>query len=279
MENHQGGMPAVRSGKLLRWSLTASLLLSVLVLAASLAGLTDCGGVYPAEELRRGFPANDLANLFVELPVLLACIWLAWSRRPVGLLCLPGALLSASYNEIIYVVAGTSSPILFVHLTAFVVATAAAIVALANTDGAAVRRALNGVVPHRAAGGVLAGMGALFFLRAVVELARTSGLAPRMTAAVNIADLLFCPVWVIGGIALWRRSRLGFASATALLLQAGILFAALAADVFFNPLLSGGAPRILDIAVVLSMGAVAFVPLGLFLRALAHGRAGRTALD
>jgi len=66
-------------------------------------------------------------------------------------------------------------------------------------NGAKLRQRLCGAVPERLAGGVLAGFGALFFLRGIGQVAgalsgQVSPAAPEF--AVVVADLLTTPVWV-----------------------------------------------------------------------------------
>jgi hypothetical protein len=80
-----------------------SLLIALLMAAASIAGLLRPDVVYPADELVRSFVPTDAATLFIGLPVLLGSIWLTWRGKLVGLLFWPGALLFVLYNYIVYV--------------------------------------------------------------------------------------------------------------------------------------------------------------------------------
>jgi hypothetical protein len=62
---------------------------------------------------------------------------------------------------------------------------------IANMDGSLVQQRLNGTVPEKLAGGVLAGLGLLFLLRVIVILvhaiaSRTSLAEPEL--AVNVSD-------------------------------------------------------------------------------------------
>ena len=80
-----------------------SLVIAFLLTAASLGGLLFPNRVYPTEELRQSFLANNLANLLFGLPNLLGCMWLTRRRKLIGLLCWPGALLYTFYNYIAYI--------------------------------------------------------------------------------------------------------------------------------------------------------------------------------
>jgi hypothetical protein len=72
----------------IRGSLTAvcalTLLIAVLMTAASVEGIVHSRSVYPTEELRRMFLANDVANLCVGLPFLLIPLILALRRSSLA---------------------------------------------------------------------------------------------------------------------------------------------------------------------------------------------------
>jgi hypothetical protein len=68
-----------------------SLVVALLVAGGSLAGLLFQGSLYPTQELRRSFVANDAVNLFIGLPILLGALWLSRRGRLIGLLFWPGA--------------------------------------------------------------------------------------------------------------------------------------------------------------------------------------------
>lgn len=57
-----------------------------------MAGLLFPSAVYPDEEVRRAFLANDVVNLVIGLPVLLGTLWLLRRGNLFGLLGLLGAL-------------------------------------------------------------------------------------------------------------------------------------------------------------------------------------------
>jgi hypothetical protein len=140
---------------------------------------------------------------------------------------------------------------------------------VAAIDASAVQQRLGGVVRERLAGGALAGLGLLFALRALGVLAGalTRGAdLPEPELAVNVADFLTTPAWVIGGLLLWRRQALGYVAGLGLLFQGSLLFVALIAFLLLQPLLTGLPLAVVDIAVVAAMGLICFVPFGLFVR-------------
>lgn len=81
-----------------------SLVIALLMAGASLAGALYQGSLYPNDELRRSFVPNDVANLFIGLPILLGSVWLTRRGALLGLLLWPGSLLYVVYNYIAKVI-------------------------------------------------------------------------------------------------------------------------------------------------------------------------------
>ena len=252
-----------------------SLLIAVLMAAASVAGIAYRTVIYPTDALLRTFVSNDVVSLLVGLPVLLGSMGLAWRGKLIGLLCWPGALLFVLYNYIGYVFAVPLSAAFLLHL-ALVASSAYGLIALvASIDGKAVQSSLAGAVPERAAGGVLAGLGFLFFLRVigVIASALVSGTPiPEADLGVNVSDFLIAPAWVVGGIQLWRRKELGYAVGLGLLLGFGMLFIGLILFMLLQPLLTSAPLAAVDVVVIAAMSLICFVPLGLFARGVVSKR-------
>lgn len=231
--------------------------------AASLAGLLFPASLYPTEALRRTFLANDVVNLFIGLPILLASMWATRNGSALGLLFWPGALFYSLYNYIAYTVAMPLAAS-FVVYPALAGLSAFGLFRLTTSlDAPAIQRQLAGAVPARLAGGVLAGLGALFFLRAIGQIVSAPA-GPEL--AVLVADLLTTPLWVAGGILLWRRQALGYAAGLGLLFQGSMLFVALLVFFGLQPFVTGTPFPLTDFIVIAVMGLVCFVPFGLFVR-------------
>jgi hypothetical protein len=245
-----------------------ALIAALLMTAASLAGLLFPAGLYPAEALRRAFLSNDVVNLFIGLPILLGSMWAAHRGRLLGLLFWPGALFYVLYNYIAYAVAMPLTAPFVVYLALVALSAFGVFGLITSLDTPAVQRQLAGAVPERLAGVVLAGLGALFFLRAAGQvLAAPAG--PEL--GVLVADLLTTPVWVIGGVLLWRRQALGYAAGLGLLFQGSMLFVALLVFFILQPFLTATPFPLTDFVVILVMGLVCFVPFGLFVRGVLKG--------
>ncbi|MGD2041515.1 MAG: hypothetical protein PVH11_11870 [Anaerolineae bacterium] len=269
MEQEQSGTPRlpVRQNPALLYAL--SWLVALLMAAASVAGLLYPTALYPAEELFEAFVPSDLVNLLIGLPVLLGSLGLARRGRLIGLLLWPGALLFVLYNEVVYVFALPFSLGFLLHLSQLTLSVYMLIGLIASIDGAAVQRRLTRAVPERVAGGVLAALGVLFFLRVIVVMAgaiasQTPVLAPEL--ALHLADFVIAPGMVTGGLLLWRRQRLGYVTGLGLLFQASMLFVGLIVVLLLQPFLLDAPFAPLDVVVVFVLGLICFVPFVLFAR-------------
>jgi hypothetical protein len=174
-----------------------SLVVALLMTIASVAGLVYPSAIYPTDELLRSFVANDVANLFIGLPILLGSMWCARRGKLLGLLFWPGALMYVLYNYIAYVFGMPLGWAFLLHL-ALVTSSAYTLIGLvASVDGQAVQHRLAGGVPERVSGGILIGLGALMLLRGVAVIA--TALASQTPIAVTelsiiISDFLLAPV-------------------------------------------------------------------------------------
>ena len=133
-------------------------------------------------------------------------------------------------------------------------------------------------MPERFAGGVLAGLGLLFLLRVIGVMvgALTSGTSLAETElAVNIADFLTTPAWVIGGILLWKRKEFGYVTGLGLLFQGSMLFIALIIFLLLQPLLTSAPFAFTDVLVIFVMGLVCFIPFGMFVRGAIKAHSAR----
>ena len=152
-----------------------SLVVALLLTLASVAGLLAPHTLYPTEELRYSFVSNDVVNLALGLPLLLGALALTRRGRTrrgklLGLLFWPGALFYVTYNYIAYAVAMPLTWQFVLYLALVGLSAYAIFRLLKSIDGATVHARLASAVPARFSGGVLVGLGALFFLRAGAAL-------------------------------------------------------------------------------------------------------------
>ena len=98
-------------------------------------------------------------------------------------------------------------------------------------------------MPERLAGGVLAGLGTLFFLRGIIQLGSALfGMAAfgRPDLGVQVADVLITSAWIVGGMPLCRRRAFRYIGGVGVLFQASMLFVGLLVFFILQPWLSGG---------------------------------------
>jgi len=244
-------------------------IIAILMAVASISGLLYQTIVYPTDELLQSFLANDVANLLVGLPMLLASMWLTRRGKLIGLLFWPGALFFVLYNYIIYVFAMPFNLAFLSHLTLVMLSVYSLIGLLTSIDGKVVQQQLIGAVPERLAGGVLAGLGLLFFLLvigAIVQALISQTSIAETELALHVGDFLITPSWVICGVLLWRRKAFGYVAGLGLLFQASMLFIGLILVLLLQPFLTAAVFSLVDVVVIFVMGLICFIPFALFIR-------------
>jgi hypothetical protein len=260
--------PYLSKGKYQR-SFALSLSIALLMGGVSLAGYLFQSSLYPTDELRQAYLANDVINLLLGVPVLLGSMWLARRGRLTGLLLWPGALLYVLYNYVAYTIGmplGWSS---LVYLALVILSVYALWVWLRAIDKESVHHNLAGFVPARMSGWALVGLGSLFFLRGlslIVQVSLDQLSLPLSGLGVLIADLILSASWIAGGFLLLRRKPLGYALGLGLLFSGSLLFISLVMYLLLSPLLTGAPFALADVLVVLSLGMVCFIPFFLYLR-------------
>jgi hypothetical protein len=128
---------------------------------------------------------------------------------------------------------------------------------------------LRSQAPERLAGGVLVGLGILFLFRQVtlgIQALQHQVILTRPEAATIVADLFFMPIWVIGGVLLWRRQAFGYVLGVGLFFQACMLFIGLLTVFVFQPILAAAPFPTQDFIVILTMSLICFIPLALLIR-------------
>jgi hypothetical protein len=246
-----------------------SLVIALLMTAASVAGLLFQTVIYPTDELLKAFMPNDVVNLFLGVPILLGSMWLTRRRQLIGLLFWPGALLYVLYNYLADVFGMPFNVVFLLYLTLVTLSTYTLIGLVASIDETAIQQRLTGVVPERAAGGILAGLGILFSLRVIgVMIGALVNQTPIVTTelSVLVSDFTIIPAWIIGGVLLWRREALGYVTGLGLLFQASMLFIGLIIFLLLQPILTTAPFILTDVVVVFIMGLVCFTPFALFVR-------------
>jgi hypothetical protein len=257
-----------------------SFIIAILMAAASVAGLLCQTSVYPTDELLQSFLPNDVANLLIGLPMLLASMWLTRRGKLIGLLFWPGALFFVLYNYIVYVFAMPLNLAFLAHLALVMLSVYTLIGLFTSIDGKVVQQRLSGTVPERLAGGILAGLGLLFFLiviGTIVNAFISHTQIAETELALHIADFLITPAWVVCGVLLWQRKAFGYVAGLGLLFQASMLFIGLIIVLLLRPFLTAAPFNLVDVVVILVMGLICFIPFTLFIRGVLLDRNSSSA--
>jgi hypothetical protein len=253
-----------------------SVIIAILMAAVSITGLLFRAIIYPTDDLLQSFVPTDVVNLLIGLPILLGSMWLARRGKLIGLLLWPGALFFVLYNYVVYVLVMPLNVAFLLHLALLVLSVYTIIGLISSIDGEAVQQRLTGTVPERVAGGILAALGLLFFLRAagvmVSALASQAPLA-ETELAPNVADILIAPALILDGVLLWQRRQFGYVTGLGLLFQASMLFIGLIVFLLVQPFLTDAPFVLVDVVVVFFLGLICFIPFALFVRGVVsdHG--------
>jgi len=193
-----------------RLALVATLLAAV----AALAGLAVRGLYVDAPNWVQQAQGTDLATLFLAVPVLVVGLWKAARGSSAGRLAVVAGLLYLVYNYAIFAFSVAMNPLTAVHIAIFGLSLWSLLLAGRSAVGGAesVTERLN----RRAAGGLLVGVGAIFGLLWLGQIAATSttgilppdllkaGISSNPVYALDLA--FFLPLCAIAGVGLLRRN-------------------------------------------------------------------------
>jgi hypothetical protein len=246
-----------------------SIVVALIMTAASVGSLLFPSNIYPTEELRQGYLANDVVNFVVGLPILIVTMWLTKRGKLIGLLCWPGALLYTFYNYIAYIFGMPFSWVILLYILLNMLSAYAIFILMKGIEWNKVKDKLAGKIPEKFTGGFLVFYGVAFFLLALSVITGTNadqGTVSKPDIGVSIADMVLSALLFIGGILLFRRKPLGYVSGMGLLFAASTLFIGVILIVLLQPVLTN-APFVLEDVIVLSgMALICFIPTGLFMR-------------
>jgi hypothetical protein len=187
---------------------------TVLAAGAALAGLAVRDLYVDAPNWVQQAQGTDLATLLLAVPVLVVGLWTASRGSSAGRLAVVAGLLYLVYNYAIFAFSVAMNPLTAVHIAIFGLALWSLLIAgRSAVEGAeAVIDRLN----RRTAGGLLVGVGVMFGLLWLGQIAATSttgilppdllkaGISSNPVYALDLA--FFLPLCAIAGIGLLRRN-------------------------------------------------------------------------
>lgn len=262
-------LPLKRGLRLEAW---LSIAVGVIAAVISAAGLLMPGRFYSTKEALEAFVPNDLINLLIGLPILIASLWMTRRKKLAGLLMWPGAMLYFLYNYVAYIVAGEGGWAVIAYVLIAVLSAAVTVQLIRKLDLPQVKDRLEGAVPRRFAGWLLTVFGAGFAFRAgniLVQAAAAGTSIPAGEYGTLIADLILSTLWAAGGILLLRRRPLGYAAGLGLLFAVSMLFVGLIVFLLVQPLITTAKFALVDVLVVAAMSLVCFIPFGMYWRGAA----------
>ena len=167
---------------------------TILAAGAALAGLAVRGLYVDSPNWVQQAQGTDLATLLLAVPVLVVGLWTASRGSSAGRLAVVAGLLYLVYNYAIFAFSVAMNPLTIVHIAIFGLALWSLLLAgRSAVEGAeAVTERLN----RRAAGGLLVGVGALFgllWLGQIASVATTGVLPPDLVKA----DISSNPVYAL----------------------------------------------------------------------------------
>ena len=247
----------------------------VLICIVSISALLNRDRFYPHEALVLTFVPNDIVYLAIGVPMILLSMVNTWRSKLIGLLFWAGAILFSIYNSIAYVIALPFNWGFLIHLLLVILNSYSLLFLFLSINGEELASALQNKVYEKLCGGVLAGFGILFFLRAFFVFlgAIISGnILSETEIAPNLSDAVIGPAFMIIGISLWRKKAWGYIGGLGFLFLASMLFVALLVFFLLQPTLTNAPFAPVDFIVVFAMGLICFVPFGLFIRGV--GKSG-----
>jgi hypothetical protein len=187
---------------------------TLLAAAAALAGLAVPGLYVDAPNWVQQAQGTDLATLLLAVPILAVGLWTASRGSSAGRLAVVGGLLYLVYNYAIFSFSVAMNPLTAMHIAIFGLSLWSLI--LAGRSAVEGAEAVTERLLRRAAGGLLVGVGGLFgllWLTQIAAVATTGILPPDLVKAqistnpVYALDLaFFLPLCAIAGIGLVRRN-------------------------------------------------------------------------
>lgn len=241
-----------------------TLVVCLLFAANSIVNIVWSKTIYQLPDFYNSFLINDYINILFGVPILVISLVLVRCNIGLGLIGWAGSLLFVVYNEIAYLFSVRNAYSL--TMNAIIVLTGLVTIALMLTSFD-YPKLLNGEFPVKHSGrygAVLVFMGLIFVARAITNIVSTvsgHGVLTIPEIGVNIADVIICTLWILSGIFLIRKTKLGFIASFISYLQGSMLFLALMIFMLFQPVFLGTKFVLPDFVVIAVMSLTFLVPL------------------
>jgi hypothetical protein len=214
----------------LRNAFRLSVVIVILMVIASAAGLLIDGlyadGAWAREALRGG----DLTTLALAVPVLIGSLVFATRGSQAAQAIWLGVLAYSVYNYAYFAFGAEFNDIFVLHIALFSLSIITLVLAVANADVDAIAARFRGVRSTRWIGGFLAVVGAVLgglWVFLAIRVAITGELMADIPAGgihlvFAIDTSLLVPALVMAGVLLWRRTTGGFVFGPTMLVMGAI---------------------------------------------------------
>ena len=229
----------------------------------SIAGIAFSDELYHTQVLYVSFLPNDYINLFFGLPILIVSMLMWRHGQSLGLIVLTAALIFILYNNMAYLYAVRNAFSLIANTLIVSLCITQLILLLKIPSNMRGRLKEPCIRRPGIYGAILVASGLLFIARAVMNLLNSVLGQVDLSITeigVNIADVVTCPLWIISGILMLRKKRLGYIAGGIAYLQGSMLLSALIVFMIIQPLLCGTEFVATDLLVIAIMGMMFFIP-------------------
>lgn len=241
-----------------------TLLVLLLVIAASVIGIVQPESVYREQSLKESFLPNDVANLGFAVPVLIVALLLTIRGRVSGLLLWTAGLFYVLYVYVPYLLAVPFAPLFVVYLLLVSLSLSTLLGLLANISSDYVAERLAAAFPARLGGGILMGLALFVALVQGAEIGKgltAQAPPPVQTISLWIADVVFAiPALAVSGILLWKKNTLGYVAGPAILIAYGLLSLGVVPLALIQASLKGKPADLSVIVVVTVMALICLLP-------------------
>jgi hypothetical protein len=247
----------------------------ILFIFNSIHSLVFKNTVYNTPELLNSFLTNDFISLFFGAPVFLISIILLKKKKIIGLTGLSASILFVLYNYIVYLVSVRFIFNIIINSIIVLLCVIAVIKIYLQLDGEKLEKWKLKFKSVKVFAGIINVLGLLFIARAFVNIfyyALGKSVQPLPALAVNIADLIICPIWVFSSFKITFQNRIGYFTGIVSYLNASLLFAGLFIYMLIKPAVSNTQLVLSDIIVIGVMGLTCIVAFVKYFRKIQGGK-------
>lgn len=255
--------------------LILSYMIAFLFIFNSIHGLVFSKSVYNSPELFNSFAANDIVGLFFAAPFFLISIIFLNSNKLIGLIGWSASLLFILYNYIVYLVSMRFIFNIIINSVMLLFCVISLIKILLLLDQEKLEKWKSNFKSVKVFAGIINAMGLVFIARALVNIIYFISGKLNLSLpvlAVNIADLLICPIWVFSSFQLTFRNRLGYFSTIVSYLHASILFVSLFIYMLIKPVILNTQFVLADSIVIGVIGFICIITFIIYIRKILMGK-------